>query len=115
MHPSEKPKPKPATFVKKKIGKILMLGAKQSGKSCLLNRYETGEYDEESNQPGYEETVFKLIPVDEDENIKIEIYDPGYKELRDGITQEQLFENVTSIMFVYDMTNKASYDCAKDL
>ena len=64
-----------------------------------------------------DETVFKLIPVDEDVNIKIEIYDPGYKELelKTENSQNELFENVTSIMFVYDMTDQGSYQCAKDL
>lgn len=58
-----------------KTFKMIIIGPPGVGKSCLLNRFTKNDYKEGYNPTLGVEFYSKIIDIDEDTNIKLQIWD----------------------------------------
>ncbi|CAI5784346.1 ras-related protein Rab-33B [Podarcis muralis] len=91
-----------------RIFKIIVIGDSNVGKTCLTFRFCAGRFPERT-----EATIgvdFRERAVDIDgERIKIQLWDTaGQERFRKSMVQHY-YRNVHAVVFVYDMTNIASF------
>ena len=91
--------------------KILLIGDSFAGKTSLLLKYCDGEFYENHMATIGVEFKDKIIKFNE-KNIKLQIWDTSGQERFHSITQN-FYRNADGILFVFDVTNKNSFDHMK--
>ena len=94
--------------------KIILLGATNIGKTCILNRYKDGYYTPSfSWTNGVEYYSLKVIEMKDGKKVRLFIMDTqGYYVIHRPSLFFGYYKTVHGIIFVYDVTNKNSF---KDL
>lgn len=90
------------------LGKVLILGNSQVGKSSILNQFAEGVFSE--TIPPTLGIDYKINQVTVgDKSIKLQIWDTAGQERFKSIT-ENFYKGAQGILLVFDLTDKASFD-----
>ena len=92
--------------------KILLIGDSFVGKTSLLLKYCDGEFYETHMATIGVEFKDKIIKLNE-KDIKLQIWDTSGQERFHSITQN-FYRNADGILFVFDVTNKTSFEHIKN-
>merc|ERR1719190_200320 len=88
--------------------KVVMVGDSGVGKSCLLKRFASNEW-----QDGYISTIgvdFEIVTLNlQNQVVKLQIWDTAGQERFHNITTSY-YRGAMGIMLVYDITNAKSFD-----
>uniref|UniRef100_A0A8C6TLI4 small monomeric GTPase n=1 Tax=Neogobius melanostomus TaxID=47308 RepID=A0A8C6TLI4_9GOBI len=91
-----------------RIFKIIVIGDSGVGKTCLTYRFCAGKFPEKTEATIGVDFRERLVDID-GEKIKIQLWDTaGQERFRKSMVQHY-YRNVHAIVFVYDMTNAASF------
>ena len=89
------------------LGKILILGNSQVGKSSILNQYTEGSFSE--SMPPTLGIDYKISQVNVGtETIKLQIWDTAGQEKFKSIT-ENFYKGAQGIILVFDLTDRDSF------
>ena len=93
--------------------KIIMLGDFGVGKSSLIYRYLNNKFkkDIQENSPKSENNI-KVIQIDENLRIKLNIWDTAGME-KEGKIFKKYYVDSYGVLFVFDLTNRKSFDNLK--
>ena len=89
--------------------KIILLGSIAVGKTAILDRYITNEFDEQHKCTLKIEFKTKIININNMAKAKLNIWDTCGDEKFRAITR-QYYNDANGIMLIYDITNKDSFD-----
>ena len=89
--------------------KIILLGSISVGKTAILNRYITNEFDEEHKCTIRIEFKTKLININNMAKAKLNIWDTCGDEKYRAITR-QYYNDANGILLIYDITSRDSFD-----
>ena len=89
--------------------KIVLLGSVAVGKTSILIRYISNEFDEDINCTLKFEYKTKLININNMEQAKLIIWDTMGNEKFRAITR-QYYRDADGILLVYDITKRESFD-----
>jgi Ras-related protein Rab-11A len=89
--------------------KIILLGSISVGKTAILNRYITNEFDEEHKCTIKIEFKSKLININNMAKAKLNIWDTCGDEKYRAITR-QYYNDANGILLIYDITSRDSFD-----
>ena len=92
--------------------KILIVGDINTGKTSILDQFTNGHFD-----GAYISTIgidfnVKIVNVNEDTKIKLQIWDTCGQERFRALTRSY-YRNANAIIIVYDITSRKSFDNAK--
>ncbi|KAM7388925.1 hypothetical protein PAMP_022926 [Pampus punctatissimus] len=91
-----------------RIFKIIVIGDSGVGKTCLTYRFCAGKFPEKTEATIGVDFRERLVEID-GENIKIQLWDTaGQERFRKSMVQHY-YRNVHAVVFVYDVTNAASF------
>ncbi|KAM6923932.1 RAB33B, member RAS oncogene family a [Xenentodon cancila] len=91
-----------------RIFKIIVIGDSGVGKTCLTYRFCAGKFPEKTEATIGVDFRERLVEID-GEKIKIQLWDTaGQERFRKSMVQHY-YRNVHAVVFVYDMTNAASF------
>uniref|UniRef100_A0A8C5RLD2 RAB33B, member RAS onco family n=1 Tax=Laticauda laticaudata TaxID=8630 RepID=A0A8C5RLD2_LATLA len=91
-----------------RIFKIIVIGDSNVGKTCLTYRFCAGRFPERTEATIGVDFRERAVDID-DERIKIQLWDTaGQERFRKSMVQHY-YRNVHAVVFVYDMTNIASF------
>lgn len=91
-----------------RIFKIIVIGDSGVGKTCLTYRFCAGKFPEKTEATIGVDFRERLVEID-GENIKIQLWDTaGQERFRKSMVQHY-YRNVHAVVFVYDITNSASF------
>ncbi|CAL8128539.1 unnamed protein product [Orchesella dallaii] len=88
--------------------KIVLLGDSASGKTAILNRLSSGRYTGKTWATVGGDVSFKKMTVD-NSNVNLILWDTAGME-RFGAITAGFLRNVHGIIFVYDITDRTSYE-----
>ena len=91
--------------------KLLFLGDTTVGKTSLLIRYTDDKFDADSLPTLGVDVKYKYVSL-ENKKIRLDIWDTAGQERFKNITKNY-FRGANGIFFVYDVTNKESFDKLK--
>ena len=89
--------------------KIILLGSISVGKTAILNRYITNEFDEDHKCTIRIEFKTKFININNMVKAKLNIWDTCGDEKFRAITR-QYYKDANGILLIYDITNRESFD-----
>uniref|UniRef100_A0A3Q3GQK5 small monomeric GTPase n=1 Tax=Labrus bergylta TaxID=56723 RepID=A0A3Q3GQK5_9LABR len=91
-----------------RIFKIIVIGDSGVGKTCLTYRFCAGKFPEKTEATIGVDFRERLVEID-GEKIKIQLWDTaGQERFRKSMVQHY-YRNVHAVVFVYDVTNAASF------
>uniref|UniRef100_H3CXN8 small monomeric GTPase n=2 Tax=Tetraodon nigroviridis TaxID=99883 RepID=H3CXN8_TETNG len=91
-----------------RIFKIIVIGDSGVGKTCLTYRFCAGKFPEKTEATIGVDFRERLVDID-GEKIKIQLWDTaGQERFRKSMVQHY-YRNVHAVVFVYDVTNAASF------
>ncbi|XP_029021393.1 RAB33B, member RAS oncogene family a [Betta splendens] len=91
-----------------RIFKIIVIGDSGVGKTCLTYRFCAGKFPEKTEATIGVDFRERLVEI-ESEKIKIQLWDTaGQERFRKSMVQHY-YRNVHAVVFVYDVTNAASF------
>ncbi|CAG5993218.1 RAB33B, member RAS oncogene family a [Menidia menidia] len=91
-----------------RIFKIIVIGDSGVGKTCLTYRFCAGKFPEKTEATIGVDFREKLVEID-GESIKIQLWDTaGQERFRKSMVQHY-YRNVHAVVFIYDVTNHASF------
>ncbi|KAF6730707.1 Ras-related protein Rab-33B [Oryzias melastigma] len=91
-----------------RIFKIIVIGDSGVGKTCLTYRFSAGKFPDRTEATIGVDFRERLVEID-GEKIKIQLWDTaGQERFRKSMVQHY-YRNVHAVVFVYDMTNAASF------
>ncbi|XP_072252388.1 RAB33B, member RAS oncogene family a [Leuresthes tenuis] len=91
-----------------RIFKIIVIGDSGVGKTCLTYRFCAGKFPEKTEATIGVDFRERLVEID-GEGIKIQLWDTaGQERFRKSMVQHY-YRNVHAVVFVYDVTNAASF------
>ncbi|XP_041846346.1 RAB33B, member RAS oncogene family a [Melanotaenia boesemani] len=91
-----------------RIFKIIVIGDSGVGKTCLTYRFCAGKFPDKTEATIGVDFRERLVEID-GENIKIQLWDTaGQERFRKSMVQHY-YRNVHAVVFVYDLTNAASF------
>ena len=92
------------------IFKLVLLGDSGVGKSNILSRYITNEFDKNSRATVGVEFASKEFKIENDNKIiKVQIWDTAGQERFRSVTKS-FYQGAKGYLFVYDITKKKSFD-----
>ena len=92
------------------IFKIVLLGDSGVGKSNILSKYITNEFDNNSKATVGVEFASKEFKIEDDNKIiKVQIWDTAGQERYRSIAKN-FYQGAKGFLFVYDITKKKSFD-----
>lgn len=94
------------------IFKYIIVGDSGVGKSCMLLRFVDGRYATDHDITIGVEFGTKIVSL-KDKNIKIQIWDTAGQEYFKSITRAY-YRDSAGVILVYDITNRQSFDNAKE-
>lgn len=89
--------------------KIILLGAVAVGKTAILGRYITNEFNEGHTSTIQANYKVKIVNVNNDTHAKLSIWDTCGNERFRAITT-QYYKDAQGIILVYDISNRNSFD-----
>ena len=90
------------------LGKVLILGNSQVGKSSILNQFTEGTFSE--TMPPTLGIDYKISQITAGEDtIKLQIWDTAGQEKFKSIT-ENFYKGAQGIILVFDLTDRGSFD-----
>ena len=102
--------PKKQNIQEKLKVKVVLVGEAGVGKTCLISRYVTDTFDEHSKTTDGASYVAKTIYCDQyDCYLQFDIWDTAGQEKFRSISKF-FYRDASIILFVYDITNKESFD-----
>ncbi|KAJ8411046.1 hypothetical protein AAFF_G00180810 [Aldrovandia affinis] len=91
-----------------RIFKIIVIGDSGVGKTCLTYRFCAGKFPDKTEATIGVDFREKVIEID-GEKIKVQLWDTaGQERFRKSMVQHY-YRNVHAVVFVYDVTNAASF------
>uniref|UniRef100_A0A3Q4ADB3 Ras-related protein Rab-15 n=1 Tax=Mola mola TaxID=94237 RepID=A0A3Q4ADB3_MOLML len=87
--------------------RLLMLGDSGVGKTCMLRRFTEGEFDTSHISTIGVDFKMKTLEID-GIKVRVQIWDTAGQERYQTITK-QYYRRAQGIVFVYDITNKPSF------
>jgi Ras-related protein Rab-1A len=92
--------------------KILIVGDINTGKTSILDQFANGHFD-----GSYISTIgidfnVKIIPVDKNVNVKLQVWDTCGQERFRALTRSY-YRNANAVVIVYDITNRNTFEKAK--
>lgn len=91
-----------------RIFKIIVIGDSGVGKTCLTYRFCAGKFPEKTEATIGVDFRERVVEID-GEKIKIQLWDTaGQERFRKSMVQHY-YRNVHAVVFVYDVTNAASF------
>ena len=94
--------------------KTILIGESGVGKTCILSRFITGTYDNNTNSTTGGHYISKKVNFEEyDKTILFELWDTAGQEKYRGITKI-FYKGAKIIILVYDTTNRKSFDEIKN-
>lgn len=95
--------------------KIVLIGESGVGKTCLLGRFLSNTFTENSLSSTNASYAGKIVKFDEYEgkSLKYEIWDTAGQELYKGLTKI-FYKNAGAAILVYDITRKKSFEEISD-
>lgn len=98
---------------KLKEHKIIVLGDFGVGKSSLIYRYFNNKFNKEIEEaPNFEDNK-KIIQIDEDTKLKVNIWDTAGQE-KSGKILKVYYKDIYGAILVFDLTNKESFKNLKN-
>ncbi|KAJ8272129.1 hypothetical protein COCON_G00109880 [Conger conger] len=100
----------PGTYppLRSRIFKIIVIGDSGVGKTCLTYRFCAGKFPDKTEATIGVDFREKVIEID-GEKIKVQLWDTaGQERFRKSMVQHY-YRNVHAVVFVYDVTNAASF------
>lgn len=94
------------------IAKVVMIGDSGCGKSSLTIRLTDDRFSDIHDVTIAAEIGSKIIPVGEDQNIKLQIWDTAGQEHFRAVTKSY-FRNAAGCLLVYDVTRKQTLRSAQ--
>ena len=91
--------------------KLILLGDSEVGKTSIIKNFFNVGFDEEmvsTTASQYEEKKYTI----KDKTIKVRVWDTAGQERFNSITQS-IYKGTDIVIFVYDMTNKESFERIK--
>ncbi len=99
-----------------KLFKVLLLGNANVGKTCLLRRFRTGEFEVDNDATiGVEFWTKDVIYRGKfnEYKIRLQIWDTSGQERFKAITK-QYYSGAHGVLIVYDITDSASFEAANE-
>lgn len=96
-------------MAEQKTAKVVILGDSDVGKTCILVRYIEGIFNEFQISTIGTNFVTKKITLNNKKTINIELWDTAGQERYRAVVQA-FYHNVDVCIFVYDITNKNSFE-----
>ncbi|KAG7458854.1 hypothetical protein MATL_G00225020 [Megalops atlanticus] len=94
--------------LRSRIFKIIVIGDSGVGKTCLTYRFCAGKFPDKTEATIGVDFREKVIDID-GEKIKVQLWDTaGQERFRKSMVQHY-YRNVHAVVFVYDVTNGASF------
>ncbi|KAF6717375.1 Ras-related protein Rab-33A [Oryzias melastigma] len=96
------------TSIQTRIFKIIVIGDSNVGKTCLTFRFTGGSFPDKTEATIGVDFREKAVEI-EGETIKVQVWDTAGQERFRKSMVEHYYRNVHAVVFVYDVTNMASY------
>ena len=93
--------------------KVVLIGESGVGKTSILLRYISNEFNSQQFSTLGSSYVDKIIKINNDKKIKLEIWDTAGQERFRSLAQA-FYRNTDVGICVYDITNKASFEEIKN-
>ncbi|CAD8097957.1 unnamed protein product [Paramecium sonneborni] len=94
---------------KSPLFKIIIIGDAGVGKSCLLMRYVKNDFTNEYNVTIGVEFLSKIVKIDENTNVKLQIWDTAGQESFRSVVRS-FYRKVAAVFLVYSVANKQSLE-----
>ena len=91
-----------------KLGKVLMIGDSGVGKTCLIQRFDKGEFKANTLPTIAIDFVTKIVPVRE-RRLKMQIWDTAGQERYNTLTSS-FFKSTNGVLVVFALNSRASFD-----
>ena len=95
------------------IFKIITLGDSGVGKTSIIKKYTTGEFDENNSSTIGISFSFKDLIINESQKIKLKILDTCGQEKYRALSKTY-FKNANGVFFVFGLNDKESFDNIKE-
>ncbi len=95
------------------IFKIITLGDSGVGKTSIIKKYTTGEFDENNSSTIGISFSFKDLIINESQKIKLKILDTCGQEKYRSLSKTY-FKNANGVFFVFGLNDKESFDNIKE-
>ena len=93
--------------------KAVLIGESGVGKTCIINQFITGEFEEESLPTLTNQFCRKQFDFPEKKSISIDIWDTAGQEQYRSLNR-LFYKNAKAVILVYDVSNKLSFDEIKN-
>ena len=94
--------------------KVVLLGDSGVGKTCIISRYISGQFDENSASTNGASYASKNVEYPElGKNLMLDIWDTAGQEKYKALTKF-FYKDASVAILVYDITSKLSFDNIKD-
>jgi Ras-related protein Rab-1A len=98
-----------SVFTNKIDLKIILIGSASVGKTCILGRYIDNKFEENTKCTINVEKKTKLIDVDLNTSVKMNIWDTAGQERYRGLTK-QYYHDCHGAVIVFDLTSKETFE-----
>ena len=99
---------------KNKICKVILVGETGVGKTCIIVRYVSEEYKEETISTTGASYASKIVEFKEyNKSVQFQIWDTAGQEKYRGLTK-LFYKDAKIVILVYDMTRKKSFEEIKN-
>ena len=97
-----------------KICKVILVGESGVGKTCIIVRFVSEEYKEQTISTTGASYASKIMEFKEYKNaLQFQIWDTAGQEKYRGLTK-LFYKDAKIVILVYDMTNRRSFDEIKN-
>ena len=93
--------------------KVVLIGESGVGKTCIIARFINDKFDPNVTPSITNQFVIKTIELEEGKSVTIDLWDTAGQERLRTITR-LFYVNSKVVIFVYDVTDKKSFDAIKD-
>eukprot|EP01012_Entosiphon_sulcatum_P029621 TRINITY_DN3618_c0_g1_i1.p1 TRINITY_DN3618_c0_g1~~TRINITY_DN3618_c0_g1_i1.p1 ORF type:complete len:216 (+),score=51.92 TRINITY_DN3618_c0_g1_i1:365-1012(+) len=91
--------------------KVLVVGAKATGKTCLIRRYTTNSFSNATKPTLGVDFAVKDIPISDSINLSLQIWDIAGQERYESMTRSY-YQAAVGALVVYDRTREATWESA---
>ena len=95
------------------LNKVVLIGESGVGKTCIINQFITGEFEEDSLPTLTNQFCRKQFDFPENKSISIDIWDTAGQEQYRSLNR-LFYKNAKAVILVYDVSNKLSFDEIKN-
>ena len=93
--------------------KVVLVGESGVGKTCIINQFIKGEYDDKTTSTISFQFCQKTFEFPGNKNIALDIWDTAGQEKYRSLNS-MFYKNVKAAVLVYDITDKKSFDEIKN-